>query len=255
MQFLPVFKKEFRAYFTSPIYYIVAVVFLALTGYFFVNSIVSYSNMGIQLSGSGRDLSGFNPTSMIMKPMFNTMGTIFILLVPLMTMRLVADEWKSRTMELLMTSPVSLSSIIFAKYLSSVVVYSMIVLSTVYMPFVIDYYSSVAWPQIISGYLGVILLGAAMLSAGLFCSTLTDKQIIAAVLSIGILVIFWFIGGVLGAASQEVSRIMRGLSLFEHFNALTDGLLDLRDVVYLLSFTSVALFLSHRILDIGRWKG
>jgi ABC-2 type transport system permease protein len=254
-QFLPVFKKEFRTYFTSPVFYIVAVVFLALTGYFFVNSVVNYSNLVIQLSGERRELGGLNPTSMIMKNMFNTMGTVFILLVPLMTMRLVAEEWRTRTMELLMTSPVSTVSIVLAKYLASVAVYSIIVLATAYMPFVIDYYSTAVWSQVIAGYLGVLLLGAAMLAAGLFCSTLTDKQIIAAVLTIGILVIFWFIGGVLGHSSEEVSRIMRGLSLFVHFDALTNGLLDMRDMAYLLSFSAVALFLSHRVLDAGRWKG
>jgi ABC-2 type transport system permease protein len=255
MQFLPLFKKEFRMYFTSPIFYIVAVVFLALTGYFFVNSVVKYSSMGIQLSGAGRDPGGLNPTAMIMKNMFNTMGTIFILLVPLMTMRLVAEEWRTRTMELLMTSPVSLSSIILAKYLASVAVYTIIVLATAYMPFVINYYSTVFWAQVLSGYLGVLFLGAAMLAVGLFCSTLTDKQIISAVLTIGILVIFWFIGGVLGHASEEVSRIMRGLSIFSHFNSMTDGLMDLRDMAYFLGFSAVALFLGHRVLDTGRWKG
>jgi len=254
-QFWPLFKKEFKTYFTSPIFYIVAVVFLAIAGYFFVNALILYSNNVIQLSGSGKSLAGMNPTSKVMKQLFNTMGTLFILLVPLMTMRLVADEWRTKTMELLMTSPVSLSSIILAKYAASVIVYSIIILSTAYMPIVINYYSSVFWAQIISGYVGVILLGAAMLSIGLLCSTVTDKQIIAAVLTIGILVMFWFIGGVLGSASVEVTRILRVLSLYAHFSALTDGLLDLRDIVYLLSFASISLFVSHRVLDSARWKG
>jgi ABC-2 type transport system permease protein len=123
------------------------------------------------------------------------------------------------------------------------------------MPIVINYYSSVVWAQIISGYAGVILVGAAMLSVGLLCSTVTDKQIIAAVLTIGILVMFWFVGGVLGSASVEVTRILRVLSLYAHFSALTDGLLDLRDMVYLISFASAALFIGYRVLDSARWKG
>ncbi len=254
-QFWPLFKKELRTYFTSPIFYIVGAVFLALTGYFFINSIINYSRMGIQLSGSGNPIENFNPTTVVMKPLFNTMGTIFILLTPLITMRLMAEEKKARTMELLMTSPVSITAIVAAKYLAAWIIYSIVILSTLYMPFVINYYSSVVWTQIFTGYLGVLLLGASMMAVGLFCSSLTDKQIIAAVLTIGILVIFWFIGGVLGSASEELTRIMRGLSLFAHFDALTDGLFDLRDIVYLLSFSIVALFITHRVIDMSRWKG
>jgi len=254
-QFLPLFRKELRTYFTSPIFYIVSAVFLALTGYFFINAIVNYSRMGIQLSGSGSAVKNFNPTTVIMKPLFNTMGTIFILLTPLITMRLFAEEKRARTMELLMTSPVSISSMVMAKYLAAWTIYSVVILSTFYMPVVINYYSSVAWLQIFTGYLGVLLLGAAMIAVGVFCSSLTDKQIIAAVLTIGILVIFWFIGGVIGSVSERITSLMRALSLFAHFDALTDGLLDLRDIIYLLSFTTVSLFITHRIIDMSRWRG
>ncbi len=254
-QFWPLFKKELRAYFTSPIFYIVGAVFLALTGYFFINSIINYSRMGIQLSGSGKPFENFNPTTIVMKPLFNTMGTIFILLTPLITMRLMAEEKKAKTMELLMTSPVSITAIIISKYLAAWVIYSIVILSTLYMPFVINYYSSVVWSQIFTGYFGVLLLGAAMISVGLLCSSVTDKQIVAAILTIGILVIFWFIGGVIGSVSEELSRLMRALSLFSHFDALTDGLLDLRDMIYMISFSSVSLFLTHRIIDMSRWKG
>jgi ABC-2 type transport system permease protein len=254
-QFWPLFKKEIRAYFTSPIFYIVCAVFLALIGYFFVNGIVTYSKMAIQLSGSGREIKNINPTTMVMKPLFNTMGTIFILLTPLITMRLMAEEKRARTMELLMTSPVSLLSIVLSKYLASVFIYTIMIGSTIYMPFVINYFSHVGWSQILSGYMGVMLLGFAMMSVGLFCSSITDKQIIAAVITIGVLVIFWFIGGVLGSAKVELTKILRTLSLFSHFDSLTDGLVDLRDIFYLLSFASVMLFISYRVVDMSRWKG
>ncbi len=254
-QFWPLFKKELRAYFTSPIFYIVGAVFLALVGYFFVNGLLNYSQLGIKISVSQNKGGNFNPTTIIMKPLFNTMGTVFILLTPLITMRLLAEEKRAGTIEMLMTCPVSTTSVVMAKYLASWVVFTVIILLTGYMPFVLSYYSTVIWSQVIMGYIGVFLLGGAMMSVGLFCSSITDKQIIAAVLTIGILVVFLFIGGVLGAASPELTRFLRILSLFSHFDALTDGLLDLRDVFYLLSFTATMLFLSFRNLEASRWRG
>lgn len=208
----------------------------------------------IQLSGSGREISGFNPTNVIMKGLFRSMGTIFILLTPLITMRLIAEEKRARTMELLMTSPLSVTTILAGKYVAALLIYTIIILSTLFIPVTIEYFSTVSWAQIVSGYVGLILLGMAMISIGLLCSSVTDKQVVAAVLTIGILALFWFVGGVIGGHREDISKIMRELSLFSHFENLYSGLLDMRDIVYLLSFTVVALFLSHRVLESNRWK-
>ncbi len=251
---MPFIKKELRAYFYSPIAYIVAGVFLGLIGYFFASSLLSFSMQAIQLSGSGREISGFNPTNVIMKGLFRSMGTIFILLTPLITMRLIAEEKRARTMELLMTSPLSVTTILAGKYVAALLIYALIILSTLYIPVTIEYFSTVSWGQIVSGYLGLILLGMAMSSIGLLCSSVTDKQVVAAVLTIGILALFWFVGGVIGGHREDISKIMRELSLFSHFENLYSGLLDTRDIAYLLSFTVVALFLSHRVLESNRWK-
>ncbi len=251
---LPFIRKELRAYFFSPIAYIVAGVFLGLTGYFFFTSIQGFSMQAIQLSGSGRDLSGFNPTNGIMVGLFRSMGTVFILLTPLITMRLIAEEKRTKTMELLMTSPLSITTILAGKYLAALIIYVVIILSTLYIPLTIEYFSTISWGHVFSAYLGLILLGMAMISVGVFCSSLTDKQVIAAVLTIGILVLFWFVGGVIGGHTENISMIMREVSLFGRFENLYNGLLDTRDVLYLISFTTVALFLAHRALESGRWK-
>ncbi len=251
---LPFIKKELRAHFYSPIAYIVAGVFLGLIGYFFFSSVQGFSMQAIQISGSGRDLSGFNPTNIIMKGLFRSMGTIFILLTPLITMRLIAEEKRARTMELLMTSPLNITTILTGKYIAALIIYAIIILSTLYIPLTIEYFSTVSWGHLFSAYVGLILLGMAMISIGVFCSSVTDKQVIAAVLTIGVLILFWFVGGVIGGHSEDISKIMRELSLFGHFENLYSGLLDTRDVVYLISFTTVILFLSHRVLESSRWK-
>jgi ABC-2 type transport system permease protein len=251
---LPFIRKELRAYFYSPIAYIVAGVFLALVGYFFFSSIQAFSMQAVRISGSGEDVVGFNPTNIILMGLFRSMGTIFILLTPLITMRLVAEEKRTGTMELLMTSPLSIMTILAGKYLAALIIYVAIILSTLYIPLTIEYFSTVSWWHVFSAYAGLILTGMAMISIGVFCSSVTDKQVIASVLTIGILVMFWFVGGVIGGYTEDISKVMREISLFGHFTNLCSGLFDTRDVIYLLSFTTVALFLSHRMLESGRWK-
>lgn len=250
----PFIRKELRAYFYSPIAYIVAGVFLGLVGYFFFSSVRLFSMQALQLSGSGQDFSGFNPTNVIIRGLFRSMGTIFILLTPLITMRLIAEERRAKTMELLMTSPLGITTILAGKYLAALIVYALIIFSTVYIPVTLEYFSSVSWGHVLSGYIGLFLLGMAMISIGVFCSAVTEKQVIAAVLTIGILVLFWFVGGGIGGYTENISKVMREFSLFGHFENLYSGLLDLRDIVYLLSVCVVFLFLSHRVLESGRWK-
>ncbi len=253
LQIYYVFKKELRQFVFSPIVYIVAGVFHSILGYFFYNSIISYSRRVVEMSGTGAALTNFTPTTVIMFGLMKSMGTVFLLLTPMITMRLIAEEKRGRTMEMLMTSPLSLSSILIGKYLAAFSIYSGIIISTLYMPIVLDVLTTINWPHVAMGYAGLLLMGAAMVSVGLFSSTVTEKQVVAAVLSIGILVIFWFVGGGIGAASQRATDFMREVSLYQPFSNMISGLLDLRDIVFLVSFSVVMLFLSHRVMESGRW--
>ncbi|UCH46152.1 MAG: ABC transporter permease, partial [Nitrospiraceae bacterium] len=228
-------------------------VFHSILGYFFYNSLISYSRRVVEMSGTGAALANFTPTTVIMYGLMKSMGTVFLLLTPMITMRLVAEEKRGRTMEMLMTSPLSLSSILTGKYLAALTVYSVIILSTLYMPLVLDMLTTINWNHVAMGYVGLLMMGAAMVSVGLFASTVTEKQVVAAVLSIGILVIFWFVGGGIGAASQRATDFMREVSLYQPFSNMISGLLDLRDIVFLISFAVVMLFLSHRVLEASRW--
>jgi ABC-2 type transport system permease protein len=253
LQIYYIFKKEIKQFVFSPIIYIVAGVFHSILGYFFYNSLISYSRKVIEMSGTGAELANFTPTTVIMFGLMKSMGTVFLLLTPMITMRLVAEEKRGRTMEMLITSPLSLSSILIGKYLAAFTVYSGIILSTFYMPLVLDMLTTINWPHVAMGYLGLLMVGAAMVSVGLFASTVTEKQVVAAVLSIGILVIFWFVGGGIGAASQRATDFMREVSLYQPFQNMISGLLDLRDIVFLISFSVVMLFISHRVMESGRW--
>jgi ABC-2 type transport system permease protein len=253
LQAYNVFRKELRQFIYSPVAYIVAGVFHAILGYFFYNALISYARRVVEMSGTGIPDTTFTPTTVVLHGLFNSMGTVFLLLTPLITMRLVAEEKRARTIEMLMTSPLSLYSILIGKYVAALFVYSVIILTTLYMPFVVDILSTVNWSHVLVAYLGLFLIGAAMISVGLFASTVTEKQVVAAVLSIGILVIFWFVGGGIGSASQQATDFMREISLYMPFYHMISGLLDLRDIFFLISYSVVMLFLSHRVMEAGRW--
>jgi ABC-2 type transport system permease protein len=252
--FYSIFRRELRVYLSTPIAYIVGGVFHALLGYFFYSSFVNYSRRAVEISASVRDMEDvFTPTVVILQGIWLSMGTIFLLLTPLITMRLVAEEKRARTMEMLLTSPLSIGAILLGKFAGAFVVYSFIILLTLYMPVVLEVFSSVNWAHVAVAYAGLLLIGAAMISVGLFASTVTDKQVISAVLAIGMLVIFWFVGGGLGISSQKVSLFISKFSMFIPFNNLRHGLLDLRDIILLFSYVAVMFFLSHRVLESERW--
>lgn len=253
MALMHVVRKELRQFVYSPIAYITAGVFHAILGFFFYNSLVTYSRNVVAMSGKGLPTEAFTPTTIIMQSMWFSMGTVFLLLTPLITMRLVAEEKRAGTMELLLTSPLSLMNILWGKYLAAMIVYATIILMTLYMPISLGIFSQVNWGHVAVGYIGLLLLGGAMIAVGLFASTVTEKQVVAAVISIGMLVMLWFIGGGIGAASLRVTSFLRDVSLYAPFENMTRGLLDMRDIVVLVSYPVFMLFLSHRALESGRW--
>ncbi|RMG68600.1 MAG: hypothetical protein D6710_09945 [Nitrospirae bacterium] len=249
-----IFKKELKHYIYSPIAYVVATVFHGLVGYFFYNSVILYTTRVMNASLSGSEIQGmaFTPTTVIFQGMARSMGTIFVLIVPLITMRLVAEEKRQRTMELFFTSPVSTLSMVLGKYLAALFVYMVVILGTLYMPFLLDMFSDVNWSHVAVAYLGLFLLGAAMVSVGVFASSVTEKQVVSAVMAIGLLVIFWFVGGGIGAASQRITTFLRDVSMYAPFENMMRGLLDLRDVLVLVSYAVFMLFLSIRAIEWSR---
>lgn len=245
--------KELRHYIYSPIAYILSGVFHAIIGYFYYNALIGYSRRVVEMSGSEAPTESFTPMVVVFQGLANSMGTIFVLLAPLITMRLVADEKRNRTMEFLATSPTPLFSFLVGKFLAAWLVYLIMILSSLYIPVSLDMLARVNWSHVATAYAGLILVGGAMISVGLFTSTLTDKQVVAAVLSIGILVIFWFVGGGIGAASQRASDFLREISLYTPFSNMIAGLLDLRDITFLISFMVLMVFVSYRLLEAERW--
>ncbi len=247
--------KELRVYFTSPMAYVVIAVFLLVNGYLFYNIVFFAVNQGMQLMRLQGGMPEININEMIFRPVFHNMAIIMLLTLPMLTMRLIAEEKKAKTAELLMTSPLSLTEIIIGKYFAAVVIFLAMLSLTGFMPLLLDFYGDLKWSPILTGYLGLSLLGGVFLSLGLLASSLTENQVIAGFLGFGLTLLMWLMGWV----SQETSGTTLGsvfsyLSIGEHFKNFVNGLIDTSDLVYLLSLVVAGLFLSHRVLESQRWK-
>jgi ABC-2 type transport system permease protein len=244
-----ILKKELKSYFSSSIAYIVLAVFLILSGIFFFLYLQSF--VGSQFDPRFQFFKErLNLNEFVIRPYLGTMSVVLLIMIPLITMRLLAEERRNSTAELLFTSPLRVLHIVLGKFLASLTLFLlMIILSAVHVAVLMVYGNPDVGP-VFSGYLGLFLLGASSLAIGLLASSLTENQIVAAVVSFGILLVFW----VIGASSEADSSIMGYLSLINHFDNFTKGVVELKDVVYYLSFIFLGIFLTHVILDSERWR-
>jgi len=182
---------------------------------------------------------------MVIRPLFHNLSVVMLLLLPALTMRLFSEEKKLGTIELLFTTPVRRIEIVIGKYLACIFLF-MIMISLTFFYFVImAFYTNVDFGAVLSGYLGLLLLGGAFCSIGILTSSLTENQIIAAVLSFGILLIFWLLSWV----SSENLKFIEYLSILPHFEDMSKGVIDTKDIVYYLSFIFFFLFLTLRNIE------
>jgi ABC-2 type transport system permease protein len=255
--FFPVYRKEMNRLFTSPIFYVVSFVFLALAGYFFYSSVAFYAILSFH-AGAGRDpylAEQLNLTDMVLEPCFGSIGIVLLLMVPLLTMRLFAEEKKTGTVELLLTYPISDRGAVLGKFAAAVSVLGLLLAGTLPTMLLLEALSTPPWPTIFGAYLGLLLLGAAFASLGLLASSLTENQIIAAALSFGALLLLWIIGWAESVAGPTLRPVLGYLSLVSHFENFARGILDSRDVLFYLLFVLLCLFATLRILESRRWRG
>jgi len=230
-------KRELGSYFASPIAYVISAIYLAVTGGLF-GFILYYSR-----EATMRYLFG------------HVIVILFLVLVSqALTMRLLAEEQRSGTLELLLTSPLRDWEVVLGKYLASLCVFLVMILLTAYMPILLSRVGKPDVGPLLSGYLGYVLLGAALLSIGLFASSLTQNQIVAAILGIGITLLMWLASGLSDMVGGGLKSIVEYLPLFAHYNDMMRGVIDTKDILYYMSVAVLFLFLSTRMLESRRWK-
>jgi len=227
--------KEFKSYLASPMAYVVTGIFLVLTGFLFSISQATYYETSIR---------GF----------LGTGNLLLLLLASVLTMRLLAEERKMGTLELLLTAPVRDSEVIAGKFLGSLGILTAMLALTFYYPILLMWFGDPDWGPIATGYLGLFLLGSVSLAVGLFASSLTSNQLVAAVVAGGILFALWFIGVAADLLPEALGEVLGYLSLSYHFPDFMMGVIDTRGIIYYLSITALFLFLAIRSLESGRWS-
>ncbi len=227
--------KEFKSYLASPMAYIVTGIFLALTGFFFGGSTATYNATSI---------AGF----------LGTGNMLLLLLASVLTMRLLAEERKMGTLELLLTAPVRDSEIIMGKFLGSLGILTVMLALTLYYPLLLIIFGDPDMGPIATGYLGLFLLGCTSMAVGLFASSLTSNQLVAAVVAGGVLFALWFVGSAAGYLPQALGEVIGYFSLSYYFSDFTIGVIDTRGIIYYLSITVLFLFLAVRSLENSRWS-
>lgn len=255
MKIWPIMKKELRLYFTTPVAYGVMFCFLLVTGYFFFSIFSFYTMASMQSAMNpqmGRDL---NVTDSVLRPLFSNMSVILLLLMPLVTMRLFAEERRSGTIELLLTYPVRDGAVLLGKFLAALVLYATMLGLTLLYPGIVASFARVEWGPLLTGYVGLLLMGATFIAVGICISTFFENQIMAGTVTFVVLLMFWVIGWSADAAGGIWKAILSELSIIEHYDTFAKGIFDTKDVIYYVNFTILALFIGLKSLEARRWKG
>jgi len=254
-----VYRKELSHYFVSPVAYVVVGVFLALCGFFFERMLVYFIENSLSMEMQAARF-GMPPDidvpSEVLRSFFGVVSSLILFITPLLTMGVYAEERKRGTMELLMTSPINEAQIVLGKFLGSLTLYAMMLLPTAgYLVFMYRHSEPrPPWGLMLAGYAGVLLLGAALLALGSFLSSLTENQIIAAVLTFGALLVLWIVDLGAQGTSAVTAEVLQYLSVIHHFDDFARGIIDTSSVIYYVSLTVLFLFLTVRAVDSLRWR-
>ena len=246
--------KELRSYFSSPVAWVLMGLFAALFGYFFMAYLDSFvkQSMGGQF---GQGPQSVNVNLMLIRPLLSNATVLILFLLPMVTMRTYAEEKRSGTIELLLTSPLRDIEIILGKFLGAMGMYlGLLAVTAVYMS-ILFIWGNPAWTPLLSGYLGLLLLGGSFIAMGLFISSLTSNQMVAGTASFVVFLLLWIISWAADSVGPTAGSILRYLSITEHFDDFGKGVIDSKHVIFYLSFIAFGLFLATKSVDSDRWRG
>jgi len=251
---LAIAQKEIRAYFSSPIAYIVIGLFALLFGYFYVAILDWFVRQG--MSGAmGMAPTPLNLNQQFVRPLLLNATVVLLFVLPMITMRTYAEEKRSGTIELLLTSPLTDMQIIVGKFVGALLLYASMLGVTLLYVAVLFAFGNPEWKPIATAYLGLILLGGCFISVGMLISSFTGNQIVAGMLTFGVFLLLWvidWIGSFLGPSGEQVVNY---LSITRHFEDFAKGVIDTTHLIYYVSFITFGLFLTAKSVDSERWRG
>jgi ABC-2 type transport system permease protein len=250
---LTIFGKEMKSYFASPIAYLLMAVFALIFGYFFYIATAIFVQRGMesQMLGQGTPM---DMNEWIIRPLLMNVSVVGLFLIPMITMRLFAEEKRSGTIELLMTSPVHDLEIILGKWLAGVALFASILgISALNLGFLF-LHGKPDWLPMLIGYLGLVLQGGALLAIGAFISTLTRNQIVAGGGTFAACLLLWVLDWVGSYETAAWAKVVSYMSVLTHFESFSKGVLDTKDLVFYVSAIFLGLFLTARSLESLRWR-
>ncbi len=246
-------RKELNTYFASPIAYGLMAFFAVIAGYFFYVATAIFVDRGMQSQMMGRPMP-MDVNEWVIRPVLMNVSVIGLFLIPMITMRLFAEEKRSGTIELLATSPVRDSEIVLGKWLAALALYASILAISALNLVVLFAYGEPDWKPMLVGYLGLLLQGGALLAIGAFLSTLTRNQIIAGTATFAVCLLLWVLDWVSAYETATWATVMSYLSVVTHFESFAKGVLDSKDVIFYISVTFFGLFLTGRSMESLRWR-
>ena len=250
-----VFFKELSIYFTSPIFYVIASIFICISGIFFYNAMVYVSLLATKIAQYQVE-TGVDMNELLLRPVFSDMSMLIVFIIPIISMRLYAEESSQGTIELLFTYPLSDINVLAAKYLAGLSVLICILAITTVLMALMAVVATPDWGVVLSSYIGLVLMGGAILSLGVFTSSLTKNQIVAAALTLGLVLGFWVIGWFAGAMpNTPLSEFLQEISLISHLSRFLKGMVTIKDIAFFVCFSIFFLSLTLRVLDSHRWRG
>lgn len=246
--------KEIRSLFVSPIAYVVLTGFLLLGGWFFFNLLFRFSAAVNFYTGmqNMEGLQSLNLNDYVIAPLLHNLTIVLVIMIPIITMRAFAEEKRSGTYELLLTSPLRVTEIVLGKFLAAAAFIAIMILLTAIYPGILLLFGNPELGVVAAGYLGLFLLAAVFVSVGLLTSSLTENQIVAAVTCFVVLLLLYVISWPAETAGSPLGDLLKYLSVTEHFSEMVKGLIDTRDIVYFLSLIVLGLFLTHRAVEASR---
>ena len=244
--------KEFRSYFASPIAYAVLAFFSLIYGLTFYSLTRDMLNFAFRSQFQGGPPANVN--EQIIRPILGFAGTIMLFLIPLITMRLIAEEKRMGTIELLLTSPVQDFSIILGKWLGAMLLYLCVMGMSALNIALLFFWGKPDWKPLLVGYLGLILQGGCLLALGTFISTLTSSQLVAGGVTFFVALVLWLLRFFIEFDTGTAAKVINYLSIVTHMDSFSKGVLDLKDVVFYVTFIFFLIFLSLRQMESLRWR-
>jgi ABC-2 type transport system permease protein len=251
---LAIAHKELKSYFASPIAYIVIGFFALLFGYFFYALLVFFDRQSMQMAGMGGPQS-VNINEQLIRPLFLNTTVINLFVLPMITMRTYSEEKRSGTIELLLTAPLTDFQIIMGKFLGAMALYAAMLAVTLVHIGVLFAFGNPEWRPIATAYLGLLLMGGCFISLGLLISSLTKNQIVAGMITFAVFLLLWVVNWIASFTGPNTQAVLNYLSITDHLDDFTKGVLDTKHLVYYVSFIAFGLFLTARSVDTERWRG